>query len=78
MAGFSGGLPRLNVMKQFTASNMDKSVAVVGGGPAGLMAAEVISAAGIKVDVYDAMRSVGRKFFDGRQKWVEHHARRSI
>jgi len=39
-----------------------KSVAVVGGGPAGLMAAEVISARGIKVNVYDSMPSVGRKF----------------
>jgi uncharacterized flavoprotein (TIGR03862 family) len=38
------------------------SVAIVGGGPAGLMAAEVISGAGIKVDVFDAMSSVGRKF----------------
>jgi uncharacterized flavoprotein (TIGR03862 family) len=38
-----------------------KSVAIIGGGPAGLMAAEVISAHGVKVDVYDAMPSVGRK-----------------
>ncbi len=37
-------------------------VAVIGGGPAGLMAAEVIAAAGLAVDVYDAMPSVGRKF----------------
>ena len=35
---------------------------VVGGGPAGLMAAEVLSAAGYAVDLYDAMASVGRKF----------------
>ena len=35
-------------------------VAVIGGGPAGLMAAEVLSAAGVAVDVYDAMPSVGR------------------
>jgi len=41
---------------------MDKSVAVIGGGPAGLMAADVISAGGLKVDVYDSMPSVGRKF----------------
>ena len=39
-----------------------KSVAVTGGGPAGLMAAEVIGARGVKVDVYDSMSSVGRKF----------------
>ena len=39
-----------------------RSVAVVGGGPAGLMAAEVASAAGLRVDLYDAMASCGRKF----------------
>ena len=39
-----------------------KHVIVVGGGPAGLMAAEVLSGAAIAVDVYDAMPSVGRKF----------------
>ncbi|WP_426112607.1 TIGR03862 family flavoprotein [Massilia sp. PWRC2] len=37
-------------------------VAIIGGGPAGLMAAEVLAAAGIGVDLYDAMPSVGRKF----------------
>lgn len=37
-------------------------VAVIGGGPAGLMAAEVLSGAGLAVDVFDAMPSVGRKF----------------
>jgi uncharacterized flavoprotein (TIGR03862 family) len=37
-------------------------VAVIGGGPAGLMAAEVLIAGGVQVDVYDAMPSVGRKF----------------
>ena len=35
---------------------------VIGGGPAGLMAADVLSAAGWAVDLYDAMPSVGRKF----------------
>jgi uncharacterized flavoprotein (TIGR03862 family) len=39
-----------------------EKVAIIGAGPAGLMAAEVISAAGFSVDVYDAMPSVGRKF----------------
>ncbi len=39
-----------------------RTVAVIGGGPAGLMAAEVLSQAGVKVDLYDAMPSVGRKF----------------
>ena len=39
-------------------------VAIVGGGPAGLMAAEVLASAGkaVQVTVYDAMPSVGRKF----------------
>ncbi len=37
-------------------------VAVIGGGPSGLMAAEVLSQGGVRVDVYDAMPSVGRKF----------------
>ncbi len=39
-----------------------KCVVVIGGGPAGLMAAEVLSAAGVQVHLYDAMPSVGRKF----------------
>ena len=38
------------------------SVVIIGGGPAGLMAAETILQAGIPVDLYDAMPSVGRKF----------------
>ncbi|QNM97064.1 TIGR03862 family flavoprotein [Chitinimonas koreensis] len=37
-------------------------VAVIGGGPAGLMAAEVLAAGGAAVELYDAMPSVGRKF----------------
>jgi len=38
------------------------TVAVIGGGPAGLMAAEVLSQRGVRVHVYDAMPTVGRKF----------------
>ena len=37
-------------------------VAVIGGGPAGLMAAETLLSGGVRVDIYDAMPSVGRKF----------------
>jgi uncharacterized flavoprotein (TIGR03862 family) len=37
-------------------------VAIIGGGPAGLMAAECLLQAGLRVDLYDAMPSVGRKF----------------
>ena len=36
--------------------------AVIGGGPAGLMAAERLAAEGVEVDLFDAMPSVGRKF----------------
>ena len=39
-----------------------RHVAVVGGGPAGLMAAEALAAADLAVTVFDAMPSVGRKF----------------
>lgn len=42
--------------------NASKRVAVIGGGPAGLMAAEGLAAQGLQVDVFDAMPSVGRKF----------------
>jgi len=37
-------------------------IAVIGGGPAGLMAAEVLSDQGFDVHIYDAMPSLGRKF----------------
>ncbi|MEN9757873.1 MAG: hypothetical protein RL755_2060 [Pseudomonadota bacterium] len=37
-------------------------MAIIGGGPAGLMAADVLSHAGVKVNLYDSMPSVGRKF----------------
>jgi uncharacterized flavoprotein (TIGR03862 family) len=37
-------------------------LAIIGGGPAGLMAAEAACATGVAVDLYDAMGSVGRKF----------------
>ena len=39
-----------------------RNVAVIGGGPAGLMGAEVLAAGGVRVDVFDAMPSLGRKF----------------
>ena len=38
------------------------NISIIGGGPAGLMAAETACAAGAQVDLYDAMPSVGRKF----------------
>jgi len=41
---------------------MAATVAVMGAGPAGLMAAETLQAAGVNVHVFDAMPSAGRKF----------------
>jgi uncharacterized flavoprotein (TIGR03862 family) len=51
-------------MKLVMASSTSRifRVAVIGGGPAGLMAAEVLSEGGAQVDLYDAMPSAGRKF----------------
>ncbi len=40
----------------------EAKIAVIGAGPAGLMAAETLLAGGAKVDIYDAMPSAGRKF----------------
>ncbi len=39
-----------------------KNIAIIGGGPSGLMAAEIIASAGYQVTIYDAMPSLGRKF----------------
>ena len=41
---------------------LEAEVAIVGGGPAGLMAAELLSAAGYAVHLFDAMPRLGRKF----------------
>jgi uncharacterized flavoprotein (TIGR03862 family) len=43
-------------------STTSQHVAVIGAGPAGLMAAEVLAQGGATVTVYDAMPSAGRKF----------------
>jgi uncharacterized flavoprotein (TIGR03862 family) len=40
----------------------DSQIAVIGAGPAGLMAAQVLAQGGVRVTVYDAMPSAGRKF----------------
>ncbi|MFV3411991.1 TIGR03862 family flavoprotein [Pseudomonas nitroreducens] len=39
-----------------------RTAIVIGGGPAGLMASEVLAGAGVQVELFDAMPSVGRKF----------------
>ena len=41
---------------------LSTQVAIVGGGPAGLMAAELLSQSGVQVDLFDTKPSVGRKF----------------
>ena len=60
-----------------------RRVVVVGGGPAGLMAAETIASAGHAVTVVDRMATVGRKFLmagrgglnlthsEGRERFLE-------
>jgi len=39
-----------------------KNIAIIGGGPSGLMGAEIIARAGHRVTIYEAMPTVGRKF----------------
>jgi uncharacterized flavoprotein (TIGR03862 family) len=41
---------------------MQGDIAIIGAGPAGLMAAEVVAQGGGRVTIYDAMPSAGRKF----------------
>jgi uncharacterized flavoprotein (TIGR03862 family) len=43
-------------------SKNDPAIGVVGGGPAGLRAAEILSASGMSVTLYEGKPSVGRKF----------------
>ncbi|MBZ0147913.1 MAG: TIGR03862 family flavoprotein, partial [Pseudorhodoplanes sp.] len=43
-------------------STKQQRAAIIGGGPAGLMAAEILSGAGVAVTLYERMPSLGRKF----------------
>ena len=52
----------MDVPSSHASKPLDLSVAVIGGGPAGLMAAQVLSSLGHSVHLFDAMPSVGRKF----------------
>jgi uncharacterized flavoprotein (TIGR03862 family) len=45
-----------------TATIINKHAAVIGGGPAGLMAAQAIAQGTAQVDLYEAKPSIGRKF----------------
>jgi uncharacterized flavoprotein (TIGR03862 family) len=49
-------------MAAMSPAPIPQRVAVIGGGPAGLMAAERLRAGGAEVDLFDAKGSVGRKF----------------
>lgn len=51
----------MSTLDQARTPSQAKHVAVIGGGPAGLIAAETLAAAGLRVTVFDAMPSVGRK-----------------
>ena len=44
-----------------SAPSAGRTAIIIGGGPAGLMAAEILAGAGAQVDLYEHMASVGRK-----------------
>ena len=52
----------MDVPSSHASKPLELSTAVIGGGPAGLMAAQVLSSLGHSVHLFDAMPSVGRKF----------------
>jgi len=58
----NGAVPAGSVAPTLHPRVTTNRVAVIGGGPAGLMAAEVARAAGAEVDLYDRLASAGRKF----------------
>ena len=49
-------------MTALASASSQRNIAIIGAGPAGLMAAEVLAYGGAQVTVYDAMLSAGRKF----------------
>jgi len=59
-AGFAPQAAGATGAGQHTASA--PAIVIVGAGPAGLMAAEILAAAGLRVRVFDRMPSPARKF----------------
>ena len=67
MPGTSPGMTIISWLLDWTlhshmVSALKSNVAIIGAGPAGLMAAETLALGGARVTVYDVMPSVGRKF----------------
>lgn len=46
----------------------EEQIIIIGSGPAGLMAAQILAEKGFKVHVYEQNKAAARKFFGGR-KW---------
>src|SRR5436305_12751279 len=62
MPGSSPGMTTSSMVQARPMSSTRNQIAVIGAGPAGLMAAEVLAQGGASVTIYDAMPSAGRKF----------------
>ena len=57
----SDGILQARRLRYIKSMHRNPTAAVIGAGPAGLMAAETLAAAGVAVDVFDRMPSIGRK-----------------
>src|SRR5450830_549299 len=85
MPGFSAS----SLLAMTNSSSPPFHIAVIGGGPAGLMAAQAAADQGAQVELFDAMPSVGRKFLlagrggmnithaEGYQAFVSRYARQA-
>lgn len=60
--GERGGKNVDDIVDERVDETISRRACIIGGGPAGLMAAEVLSNAGVLVDVYESMPTLGRKF----------------
>src|SRR5947209_11429914 len=62
MPGSSPGMTTSSMVQARPMSSTRNQIAVIGAGPAGLMAADVLARGGARVTIYDRMPSAGRKF----------------